>query len=166
MSADHPLYVEVEGLDHSVIEVFLAKDLRYAEHGEKKRLCTLVGGDYTYLTNGSGVPTLRLEVLNGATDVEHDPSRSADLQVSLPHTLREDGQSKVVIGILTDVALYPAGVDPLTASDQDTQPGECTECKPPHRFAPYMPPERDETQVLIGKPVLVRMKYVPRKRRS
>lgn len=93
-----------------------------------------------------------------ATDFEHSRSMTALLEIASPTLLSMNGTRSVYAGTLIDARLYPLGVDPLTAHDGDTLPGECNDTGTdhvPHPFAPYLPVERAEIQALLPSVVTI-----------
>lgn len=152
------------------VEATLADSLRVydLERGNGKKLCVLNGAGYQVRRDErTGIPEwwffTRLE---GVTDFEHDTSKFALLCVTLAHVIRDYNGCREIVGMISDARFYPNGVDPLEQSDGDTQAGWCDPVKSgyspdsghePHRFAPYLPPERPETEKLVGRVVHVEL---------
>jgi hypothetical protein len=61
-------------------------------------------------------------------------------------------------GLLVETRRYELGVDPLTQSDNDTEPGTCETCSTPHPFAPYLPAHVGEFET---RPLVVRVDCLP-----
>lgn len=120
----------------------------FEEHPDydAKLLAVLIGADLESRdTRNDGMPEIVLRARHeDATDFEHDASSTAMLTVRNPTMPKFSGYGRMTFtGVLTEASIYPIGVDPLQAEDQDTHAGElCTSehCKP-HPFAPYMPPK-------------------------
>jgi hypothetical protein len=106
-------------------------------------LAVLIGGDLESRNANSDFSEISIRARHeNATDSEHDASSTASLIVRNVSQPRFSGYGSVKFtGVLTETRMYPIGVDPLSAEDDDIQPGEiCTSCDKPHPFIPYLPP--------------------------
>jgi hypothetical protein len=152
------------GDDDWHVEVRLLDSVEQGDCRKGELLCVLNSASYDVYA-GRAVPMMVFEVsLDGVVDFEHDTSKFAFVELALPYTAYEYSGYRRFIGVLTDLRLYPAGVDPLQQSDGDTVAGaggpDICGYGPDHeshRFAPYLPPERPETQRLLGRAVCVEL---------
>ena len=145
--------------------VTLPQSVMTADLRDGELLCELHGVDFGLRNDGRRVPTLQvIQRKRGVVDFEHDTSKLALIEVAIPYSLFDDYDKRRFVGVIEDIRLYPEGVDPLTQDDADTDAGEGGPevCgygpdHKPHRFAPYLPPERRETQALRGRAVVVEL---------
>jgi hypothetical protein len=136
----HEQYTYAQGRGTQLITVSV-----FDEHpDEAQLLAVIIGGDLEGRDARRGVTEVEVRSRHeDATDFEHDASSTALMvvrNISQPVFLGYGHMS--FTGVLTEANLYPIGVDPLTADDGDTSPGEpCTYCEEPHPFAPFQPPK-------------------------
>jgi len=166
----HPLYTVARGRGMYFASVSLA----WTDHvrsqypsrvhrppvHDKLLLGTCIGADFNYRGTDGGWAVWCLEVgHHTATDVHHERARVGVMIVANPVITESSGGVQSCVGTLTDARLYPLGTDPLTAAD--SSPGfpfvVCNEEDEPHRFAMYLPPERDDLTALIPSLVTITM---------
>lgn len=158
----HPLYVTSSGDGPWHVDVALLSSPSSFVRANPERLCALHNADYE--TRTDALPTMIFKTsIAGVVDFEHDPSTFALVRIVLPYTTLEAYGERTIVGVLEEVRLYPAGVDPLTQDDADTSHGMCNPVTfgypghEPHPFAPYQPPESDALEALVGRMVLVEL---------
>lgn len=102
----------------------------------------------------------RIWAKGSATDAEEDRSYYADVHLGLMTLIWHSYGESTYVGVLLSARLYPLGVDPLLAEDDDTKSGWCTDCAERHPFAPFLPPVRSDL-VALGERIVI-VKVAPR----
>lgn len=153
----HPEYAVAHGRGSSFIKISTFDESSH----DSELLAVLVGADLeSQDPRGHRMPQLvvRARHENG-TDVEHDASSTAMFTIQNPTIPMFTGYGRMEIqGFLSAARFYRMGIDPLTADDGETRPGDhCTECVPPHPFVPYLPP----VCTSINFPVFVKIEVFP-----
>lgn len=154
---DRGFYVEVEVL-------------RHADDRSGILLACLTGAKYQR-QDSSRAPwqQWRLTAMHPtATDGEHDPAYLADFRIEHPTVTDLHPGETVLVGILSQVLLWPLGTDITLLDDQRpevrlTEPEMCTmdsciQHRGSHPFAPYLPPERRELDVYQGRTVRITLR--------
>lgn len=153
-AANHPhlTYIEVEVL-HSATD----------DHGTT--LACLYGAEISNKTRqGAPWPQWNARVHHAtARDRDHSPSILADLTIDHPVLSSIDGIQTVLIGTLADIRAWQSGTD-ITLLDANRhtpidEPVMCTYgaacAATPHPYGPYLPPERDDLDAHVGRPVRI-----------
>jgi hypothetical protein len=162
----HPQYTVARGVGRYLAQVRLAYPGNPGRDPVSDQwLAALIGADFDDSAGGSGGVWrhYRLQTLHpAATDIEHDASRTAVLEIVNPVMLSLNQGVMTWAGTLTDIRLYPFGVDPLTVDDRDTRAGQCEGQQKhfgpdhaDHPLAPYQPSPRPETEDLVGRTVRI-----------
>jgi hypothetical protein len=153
-AAEHPhlTYIEVEVL-------------RTPNDRTGTTFAALYGAEISNRTGqGSPWPQWHARVHHAtARDSDHSASILADLTIDHPVLDTINGVETVLIGTLTDIRMWPTGTDitlidsnrktPLDEPDMCTYGDACA--AKPHPYGPFMPPERDDLDRYLGRPVRV-----------
>lgn len=131
-------YTVAEGRGSQLIHAYLVSP----ETDSRTLLGVFIGGDLESRDNRTDeLAELTVRVRHAtATDQEHDAASTALLVISAPSFPYFPGYGKVSFkGFLTQVNLYPFGVDPLTQKGYDPEE-VCDMCEDERPFAPFLPP--------------------------